>query len=208
VEELNYQTTSEKWIAEHGRSPQQPMWNDPALFPARDNMPVCAVSWQDAVDFCKWLSDREGVSYRLPSEAEWEYACRAGTTGPWSCQEADLSAFAVTSRPWREGPSPIGQRRPNPWGLYDMHGNAWEWCQDYYSTTFYSTAPSTDPVCSEPVEGTQRVMRGGGYFAGSRAIRSAMRRGRDNSEAYSDGGHSISFRVVCDKSAPRLARSR
>ncbi len=206
IEETSYQTTSEKWLAQHGRSPRQPVWNDPAHFSNKDDLPVTAVSWEDAVQFCKWLSDREGVTYRLPTEAEWEYACRAGTTGPWCCEEGELGDYAILSRLWADGPCPIGQRRPNAWGLHDMHGNVWEWCQDDYSASFYSASPEADPVSSESPSDGAHVLRSGGYFAGPRAVRSTMRRGNNNSVAYDDRGHSIGFRVACDASPPRVAK--
>jgi formylglycine-generating enzyme required for sulfatase activity len=207
VEETGYQTTSERWLADHGRSPKQPVWNDPAHYSTADDLPVTGVSWEDAVQFCKWLSQREGVTYRLPTEAEWEYACRAGTTGPWCCEEEELGDYAVMSRLWSDGPCPIGQRLPNAWGLHDMHGNVWEWCQDYYSASFYETSPDTDPVCLElPADGDNHSLRSGGYFAGSRAIRSTMRRSHDASVAYADRGHAIGFRVACDAVSPRIAK--
>ena len=206
IEQTGYQTTSEKWIAERGRSDVQPIWNDPVRYPSRDNLPVCAVSWEDAVQFCQWLSEREHVTYRLPTEAEWEYACRAGGSGPWCCEASELNEFAVFSELWKQGPRTIGSRRPNRWGLHDMHGNLWEWCQDYYRVDFYETSPAVDPVCRQrPDEAEYRVLRGGGYKAASRAVRSTMRRRHDNHEARLDRGHAIGFRVVRDASSERIA---
>ncbi len=210
VQDTNYQTTSERSIAEQGRLPDQPVWNDPIHYPSSDDLPVCAVSWHDAVRFCQWLSEREGVMYRLPSEAEWEYACRAGRTGPWCCEQAKLPLHAVFSRPWHQGPGVIGGRHPNRWGLHDMHGNVWEWCQDYFRSDYYNSSPSIDPVCLQRSDSDDcRTLRGGGYFAASRTIRSASRRGYEDHEACTDRGHAIGFRVVRDVALPKIAvRSR
>jgi formylglycine-generating enzyme required for sulfatase activity/serine/threonine protein kinase len=124
-------------------------WRDPG-FAQTDEHPVVEVSWNDAVAFCEWLSRKEGKAYRLPTEAEWEYACRAGSRGRFHFGDddeelaqygnvADASFRAATGRTFgiqaddRFGfTAPVRQFKPNPWGLYDMHGNAWEWCQDYY----------------------------------------------------------------------------
>jgi sulfatase modifying factor 1 len=153
----------------------------------RARHPVVMVSWNDAQAFCKWLSDKEGRTYRLPSEAEWEYACRAGTTTRyWNGDDPeDLVKIAnVPDRSFLEdyqrrnqkplgyrtikgddgyaGTAPVGSFQANPWGLYDMHGNVWEWCNDWYSAEYYKKARLADP--RGLAEGEERVIRGGCYM--------------------------------------------
>jgi formylglycine-generating enzyme required for sulfatase activity len=113
----------------------------------RGNRPVINVSWNDAVAFCDWLSKMTGKKYRLPTEAEWEYACRAGTNSKYSFGNStgDLGLYG-----WYDGNSggkthPVGSLRPNPWGLHDMHGNVFEWCSDWYGSNYYSSSPSRNP---------------------------------------------------------------
>jgi formylglycine-generating enzyme required for sulfatase activity len=137
-------------------------WRNPG-FPNRqaDDEPVVQVSWNDAVAFCAWLSKQEGRPYRLPTEAEWEYACRAGTTTRWASGDSPdlLEAIAWTPRSGVSAPQPVGRKAPNAFGLFDMHGNVWEWCLELYGP--YGPAPETDP--QGPAVGTQRVLRGGAW---------------------------------------------
>ena len=118
--------------------------------------PRVNISWNDAMTFCKRLSEREGVTYTLPTEAQWEYACRAGTATKYS---------------FGNGYNKAAARQPNPWGLYDMHGNVWEWCQDWYGG--YASGHVTDP--KGPSSGTYRVLRGGSWDHFARDVRSASR---------------------------------
>jgi formylglycine-generating enzyme required for sulfatase activity len=143
------------------------------------NYPAVYVSWDDAVAYCKKLSEKEGKTYRLPTEAEWEYACRAGTQTTWSFgnDEKVLGDYAW----YRENTSDIGegnyhqvgQKRPNPWGLYDMHGNVAEWCQDIYEKDYYKDSTEKDP--QGPASGSSRVLRGGSWIDLSSYSRSANR---------------------------------
>jgi len=100
-----------------------------------DNAPIIGISWYDAVAYCKWLSEKTGENYRLPTEAEWEYAARAGTTTKWSFgdNEKELKDYAWYDDNSGNTTHPVGDRKPNPWGLYDMHGNVWEWCEDWHN---------------------------------------------------------------------------
>ena len=177
-----------------------------------DERPVNNVSWFDAVAFCNRLSQAAGLTpcyrieeveedrrvhwdhaadgYRLPTEAEWEYACRAGTTTPWSCgdSEKELERHAWFARNARDTTHPVGEKRPNPWGLYDMHGNVWEWCWDWYGD--YSREPQTDPM--GPPEGNSRMLRGGAFDSPAVFLRSAFRNRFGPENRYQGGG----FRCV------------
>jgi len=140
--------------------------------------PVEQVSWEDAVEFCKRLSDlpeEKAASrvYRLPTEAEWEYACRAGSKSSYSFGESSKS---LGDYAWFGGNSntqthPVGEKKANAWGLYDMHGNVWEWCSDWYGE--YPKGAVSDPV--GPREGSYRVLRGGGWYNEAAYCRSAFR---------------------------------
>jgi len=137
--------------------------------------PVETVSWNDASEFCRRLSARTGQEVRLPAEAEWEYACRAGSRTRFCFGDSDsqLGEYA-----WYGGNSgrkthPVGQKRPNPWGLYDMHGNVWEWCLDWYDSDYYEDSPPADP--RGPSDGTSRVLRGGAWGNSPRGCHSAHR---------------------------------
>jgi formylglycine-generating enzyme required for sulfatase activity len=153
-------------------------------FEQTDAHPVVNVTWSDAVAFCKWLSKKEGKRYELPTEAEWEYACRAGTRTRFWCGDdvADLKGKAnlgdaslkklspylaqfYAEAPWDDGfpfTSPVGAFRPNPWGLYDMHGNVAQWCADRYGK--YEDGNAKDP--QGPASGQERVLRGSSCVAG------------------------------------------
>lgn len=98
------------------------------------NAPIIGISWEDATAYCKWLSKKTGDKYRLPREAEWEYACRAGTKTKWSFgdDEKELEKYAWYDKNSDDTTHEVGKKLPNPWGLYDMHGNVWEWCEDWY----------------------------------------------------------------------------
>lgn len=109
-------------------------WRD---FGDQANQPVLGVSWEDANAFCRWLIEKEGLDYSLPSEAQWEWACRAGTATLWSHGDdvTQLGEYAVFGKGGM--PEPVESRKPNPFGLYDMHGNADEWCYDWHMRDFY-----------------------------------------------------------------------
>ena len=144
------------------------------------NNPVESVSWLDAVEFCKKLSDlpeekAAGRVYRLPTEAEWEYACRAGSKSAYSFGESSKS---LGDYAWFDGNSnnqthPVGEKKANAWGLYDMHGNVWEWCSDWYGE--YPNGAVSDPVGPRPRKGSHRVIRGGSWCHEAAYCRSAYR---------------------------------
>ena len=139
------------------------MGTNPSKF-SGTNRPVERVSWGDAVEFCRKLSEKTKRKVRLPTEAEWEYACRAGTKTAYSFggDVGKLGHYA-----WHSGNSAkqthgVGQKKPNAWGLYDMHGNVWEWCADWYGESYYRSSPGTDP--QGPGSGKDRVHRGGSWW--------------------------------------------
>ena len=163
-----------------------------AGFEQTDEHPVVNVSWNDAAAFCKWLNKKESKTYRLPTEVEWEYACRAGTTTRYYSGDdpetlakvgnvADAAAEAKFPN-WKctikanDGyvfTSPVGKFKPNAFGLYDMHGNAWQWCADWYGAEYYAASPVDDPT--GPASGNDRVLRGGSWGNGPGYSRSAIR---------------------------------
>jgi formylglycine-generating enzyme required for sulfatase activity len=143
-----------------------------------DNAAITGVSWEDAQGFISWLNEKEGGEhYRLPTEAEWEYAARAGTTTEYSFGD-DSSLLGDYAWYWdnRKGNYAhiVGQKKSNPWGLYDMHGNVWEWVQDWYNSDYYSSSVlRRDP--KGPGAGSYRVFRGGGWYNGASSCRAAYR---------------------------------
>jgi len=148
------------------------------------NLPVETICWNDAQTFCERLSSHTGRSYALPSEAQWEYACRAGTRTPFSLGETLTTDFAnfvgdhtyADAPPgiYRHGPLPVGSFPPNPWGLYDLHGTVWEFCADAWSPD-YSGAPLDGSPRPRGVEPGWRVARGGSWHETPAHCRSAMR---------------------------------
>ena len=161
-------------------------WENPG-YDQTDDFPVSNVTWNDCQAFFTWLSKKDGRNYRLPTEMEWEHACRAGTETSWSVGRVDsaLARYSQISR--TNGPAQCGRLRPNRWGIFDMHGNTTEWCQDAYSD--YPKGLLKDYLCSQdtPI----RVMRGGSWYGGSLHCRSAVRHRQD----WIDRGNSFGFRV-------------
>ena len=164
--------------------------SDPSHFKGAD-LPVHRVSWYDAIEFCNRLSERAGLrpcyardgddvrwdreadGYRLPTEAEWEYAARAGTTTAYSFGDdpAELGEYAWYVDNAEQRVHPAGEKRPNPWGLHDVHGKVWEWCWDWHGG--YPSTPQRDPAGAGV--GVGRVLRGGGYWDVAESLRSANR---------------------------------
>jgi formylglycine-generating enzyme required for sulfatase activity len=149
------------------------MGSDPISDSCGDACPVSLVSWDEVQTFIQRLNAANpGANYRLPTEAEWEYATRAGTTGDYG------GNGVLDDMGWHGGNSggtihPVGLKRPNAWGIYDAHGNVWEWVMDRYSASYYSTSPVSDPP--GPPSGSDRVVRGGSYLTGADPTRSAER---------------------------------
>ena len=161
-------------------------WSGQEYVQEDPNNPAVYVSWDNAVEFCRKLSQKEGKTYRLPTETEWEYACRAGTTTRFSFGDSDSSlgdyAWFGGNTLGQQYAHPAGQKKPNPWYLYDMHGNVFEWCQDWYADDYYSESPESNPQGPDP--GSYRVIRGGSWFNSAEYCRSAFRFGFTPSYRY------------------------
>ncbi len=184
-----YEVTQAQW--------KSVMGSNPSHFTG-DNLPVENVSWNDCQEFIRKVNaeaERQfGGEARLPTEAEWEYACRAGSTGAFA-GTGDLGSMG-----WYDGNSgskthPVGQKRPNAWGFYDMHGNVWEWCSDRAGA--YPGGSVTDPAGA--ASGGSRVLRGGGWDNFARDCRSASRAGVNPGSRDGDSG----FRLARSSAGPR-----
>jgi formylglycine-generating enzyme required for sulfatase activity len=167
------------------------MGSNPSRWKSSPDNPVEQVRWSDAVKYCNKRSQMEGLEpcydlanwtcdfaangYRLPTEAEWEYACRAGTTTAYYFGDSDqkLGDFAWYKSNSGLRPQPVGQKRANPWGLFDMCGNVWEWCNDFYQVDYYEHSPGQDP--KGPDAGDKKVVRGGAWKMESENCRSGYR---------------------------------
>ena len=187
-----YEVTQEEYLAVMG--------NDPSYFTGDMKRPAEQMTWYDATNYCGKLTQQErsagrlpaGFEYRLPTEAEWEYACRAGSTTRFGYGD-DLNYANLGGYAWYVGnsdntPHPVGQKQPNAWGLYDMHGNVFEWCLDYYGP--YPGGSVTDP--KGPASGSDHVIRGGCWYFDAKDCRSAYR-----FSLWPDGGdNGLGFRSV------------
>jgi eukaryotic-like serine/threonine-protein kinase len=179
-----YEVTQAQWKAVMGKNPSQ--------FQGDDDRPVESVSWKDAKEFCGKLSKMAGKVYRLPSEAEWEYACRAKTTGGYA---GDLTAIAWYGPNSNSSIHPVGRKSPNNFGLYDMHGNVWEWCEDVYHDSYggqHGDPPTDGGAWITGGEKNRRVLRGGSWSINAQNCRSAARSWSAPDTRYLDLG----FRVV------------
>ena len=200
-----YPVTQAQWQAV-ANLPQieRELKSQPSHFKA-DNRPVEQISWYDAVEFCARLSNHTGREYRLPSEAEWEYACRAGTTTPFHFGNnitGDLANYDATmifanefKGELREETTPVGQFPPNSFGLYDMHGNVWEWCLDNWHDSYQgATTDGSAWIEADDNENNHRVLRGGSWYSLPSDCRSANRYSYDSNL----DNYNIGLRVVCD----------
>jgi formylglycine-generating enzyme required for sulfatase activity len=174
-----YEVTQKQWKAIMGGNPSN--WKG-------DNLPVENVSWNDVQEFLRKLNAKTGGNFRLPTEAEWEYACRGGTRSAHYKYAGSNNASEVA---WYSGNSgskthPVGQKQANELGLYDMSGNVWEWCSDWYSKDYYKNSPSSNP--RGPNGGTSRVYRGGSCYRDAGGLRVADRSGNTPDNRYSGLG--------------------
>lgn len=185
-----YEVTQEMFAK--AQLPNPSHWNDS---PKR---PVERVRWRDAKQYCNersrmeglklcynekttdWVCDYSADGYRLPTEAEWEYACRAGSDSAYDFGQADkLRQYAWFAEDADEKTHPVGQKKPNRWGLYDMYGNVAEWCEDVYAPEYYKTSPASDPPGPpSPGKDVQRVLRGGSWKASADMCRATYRQGQ------------------------------
>jgi formylglycine-generating enzyme required for sulfatase activity len=179
----------QRFLEAHPKTKPPEYWstsqfNDP-------QQPVVGVSWEDAQVFCQW------AGCRLPTEAEWEYACRAGSRAMYCFgdDEARLEEYAWYLKNSGGKTQPVGQKKPNAWGLHDVHGNVWEWCQDWYAS--YPKGPVADPT--GPVKGSARVLRGGAFGI----VPVFLRCGGRSYYGPGDRRRSIGFRVVCASGSAR-----
>jgi formylglycine-generating enzyme required for sulfatase activity len=195
-----------------GRDPKY-NWRNPG-FPVPDDRPVVDITWNDANAFCKWLSEKEVKKYRLPTEAEWEYAARAGTKTRYWCGDdpdslakvaniADADFFksfpdyypqdkTISTHDGNVLPAPVGSYPANPFGLCDVHGNVWEWTADWYGEDYYSKSPVDDP--KGPADGGQKVRRGGAWHTAPLWARASFRNYNTVDSRYPNLG----FRIVLE----------
>jgi len=185
-----YEVTQGEYAAVMGRNPSH--------FTGDSNRPVEKVSFLDAVQFCEAVTDRErraghlipGYVYRLPTEAEWEYACRAGSTNRYHFGNDTnaAAAHAWTAENSDAATHPVGQKHPNAWGLHDTHGNVWEWCHDWFEP--YPAMPLTDPV--GPATSKYKLFKGGGWNQDADYARASSR----FMMSPSNGIHFVGIRLV------------
>jgi len=168
-----------------------PFWSDPNF--SHPQQPVVAVSWFQAVRYCEWLSHLQARRYRLPSEAEWEYAARGGIEGrqfPWG--DARPQSLPNYDGRWKHGPEPVAQYAPNGFGLYDICENVHEWCSDWFDPNYYAVLPERNPL--GPEHGQRKSSRGGSWRHHIKVARCAARSSIPPEFQYADYG----FRVACN----------
>jgi formylglycine-generating enzyme required for sulfatase activity len=163
------------------------MGGNPSAFKKGGDYPVESVSWDEATAFSQKLGVRGGPRFRLPTEAEWEYACKAGTDGQ---RYGELDQIAWYKDNSNQAVHPVGQKKANAWGLHDMLGNVWEWCRDWYGEKAYAAGPAADP--HGPASGTHRVGRGGSWYVTAARVRASFRLGLEPGSR----GMNLGFRLV------------
>ena len=186
----SYQVTNTEYgcflAATSGAPP--PCWSYTNL--NQPKMPVVAVSWHNAVSYCKWLSGATGKSYRLPTEAEWERAARGGAEGllyPWGDTPPEM--VPDYAKRWKRGPEPVGLYAPNAYGLYNAGDNVHEWCADWYDDSYYGHSQERNP--QGPISGTRRASRGGSWRHHIKVTRAAARSSIPPEFQYADYGFRI-----------------
>jgi formylglycine-generating enzyme required for sulfatase activity len=206
VDDVGYKTDAEtrgggdRWTGTEWKLDPEIDWRSPG-FVQTDDDPVVLTSWDDAHAYCQWLRGKEGCIYRLPTEAEWEYACRAGSRSRFSFGDdiKYLGEYAWYNENSNDITHPVRQKKPNAWGLHDMHGNVKEWCSDWWGVEYYKQCAgklAIDPT--GPRAGTLRVKRGGSWVSVARDCRSAYRGLDTAGSRYPYGG----FRLARTVSKP------
>ncbi|MBP3693512.1 MAG: formylglycine-generating enzyme family protein, partial [Thermoguttaceae bacterium] len=193
---LETEVTQAMWKSVMGTTVRQQRDKADPDWPLRgegSDYPIYYVNWEESRTFCEKLSSKLGVQGSLPTEAQWEYACRAGTTGAYA---GDLDAMAWYDSNSGDKTHPVGQKKANEWGLKDMHGNVWEWCSDWYASDYYVESPTSDPT--GPNSGSVRVDRGGSWLSNAELCRSAFR--FCDEPGYRN--FSLGFRLVLADPAP------
>ncbi len=191
------ETTQRQWFRVSDEAPFKP--------DLVHTMPAYGISWRDAVGFARRLGRKSGLTFRLPTEAEWEYAVRAGTDTPFytgatiSTDQANYNGIYIFGEgrrgEFRESATPVASFPPNPFGLYDMHGNLWEWCDDWYFKA-YRPSPQKNP--KGPARGKKKVLRGGSWYTKPRSVRSANR----YADLPDSRVHDYGFRLVVVRPPP------
>ena len=173
-------------------APPPPFWSEPMF--AHPRKPVVGVTWDEAVAYCRWLSVNDGKQYRLPTEAEWEFAARGGRDGalfPWGGQPP--AALLIGCDAETGGPAPVGVNPPNGFGLHDMSEGVHEWCSDYYDYNYYRYSPERNPQGA--ASGERRVSRGGSWRHQIKFARCAARSSLPPSFKYSDYGFRVAITI-------------
>lgn len=183
------ETTVRQWRAfcmETNRAMPDAPW-----FGLKDDHPIVNISWDDAIAYCRWLSSKNNAAYRLPTEAEWEFAAKGGANGKGFAYSGAKTPDSVA---WYSGKSngtmPVAQKLPNELGIYDMTGNVWEWCSDWYDATYYGLKVKDNPA--GPQTGEFYTLRGGAWDIGAKNSRSAYR----NPLSPTSRNHNKGFRVA------------
>jgi len=166
------------------------MGENPSYFKGDNSLPAECVTWINAMEFCRRFSEKYNVKARLPYEAEWEYACRAGTTIAYYRGDVIDGSFCWYNDNSEGKTHPVGQKKPNKFGLHDMIGNVWEWCMDWYGKDYYSRSPSVNP--EGPATGSFRVFRGGSWVSHDGNVLTTYRN-RYPAKRFNDD---LGFRVV------------
>jgi formylglycine-generating enzyme required for sulfatase activity len=201
VQDTDYKTEAERdgrggqgWLNGVRATDPRFVWDGDQEFTQTDDHPVLNVTWNDAIAFCRWLSDEERTGYQLPTELPWEFACRSGNLGVYGFGD---DSSMLRQRAWFDDnsggrPHVVAQKLANSFGLYDMHGNVWEWCRDRFVVDDNNQSPPDGT--QQPSAGSHRVVRGGSWLINARRCRSAYRDWR----MPTDRSGSLGFRVVTD----------
>ncbi|MDZ4163563.1 MAG: formylglycine-generating enzyme family protein [Smithellaceae bacterium] len=199
VQDANYRTEAERgdgcfiWTGSKWEKDGSKSWRSPG-FSQDESHPVVCVSWNDTQAFNDWLSRKVGKIYRLPTEAQWEYAARSGgKREKWAgtSEESSLGNFAWYTANSGNRTRPVGQKQPNGLGFYDLTGNVWEWCQDWYGEKYYAGSPRDNPQGAS--SGQYRVLRGGSWFFNPRDVRGAYRVRNDPAARSSNLGFRLAL---------------